>query len=117
MSSFNPELQQRLDALRERGLHRELRRIDSPQGTHIKFEGRRLLNFSSNDYLGRANDPALKTAAIRAIEQYGAGAGASRLVCGTLQPYQELEEALAGVKSTEAALSVSAGYAAASGPT
>jgi len=74
-----------------------------------------MLNFSSNDYLGLANHPALKLAATQAIERYGAGAGASRLICGSLAVYHELDEALAAFKSTEAALSFSTGYAAALG--
>ena len=80
-----------------------------------KSRGRTLLNFSSNDYLGLANEPALKEAAIKAVERYGAGAGASRLICGSLAPHHELEEALAAFKGTAAALSFSTGYAAALG--
>ena len=106
---------QRLDAIREQGLLRELRRVDSPQCPRIEIGGRTLLNFSSNDYLGLANHPALKEAAIKAVERFGAGAGASRLICGSLAPHHELEEALAAFKGTEAALSFSTGYAAALG--
>ena len=115
MNDFNRELTQRLAAIREQGLLRELRRIDSPQAPRIEIGGRTLLNFSSNDYLGLANEPALKEAAIKAVERYGAGAGASRLICGSLAPHQELDEALAAFKGTEAALSFSTGYAAAIG--
>ena len=115
MNDFDNELTQRLDALRQQGLLRELRRVDSPQAPRIEVGGRTLLNFSSNDYLGLANEPALKEAAIRAVERYGAGAGASRLICGSLAPHQELDEALAAFKGTEAALSFSTGYAAAVG--
>jgi 7-keto-8-aminopelargonate synthetase-like enzyme len=77
--------------------------------------GKTLLNFSSNDYLGLANEPSLKTAAAQAIERYGAGAGASRLVCGSLAPYHELDETIANFKGTAAALGFSTGYAAALG--
>ncbi len=115
MNNFDQELAERLEALREQGLHRELRRVESPPGTRIKIGDRTLLNFSSNDYLGLANDPVLKTAAIQAVEKYGAGSGASRLVCGSLAPHHELEEALADFKDAEAALSFSTGYAAAIG--
>src|SRR5580765_6410125 len=115
MKPFDRELTRRLDALREQGIYRELRRVDSPQSTRIQFDGTTLLNFSSNDYLGLANHPELKSAAATAIERYGAGAGASRLVCGSLQPHQELDEAIAAFKVTEAALSFSSGYAAAMG--
>ena len=115
MHSFDEELVRRLDALRAQGLHRELRRVDSAQGPHIQIAGRELLNFSSNDYLGLANHPALKEAAIKAVEKFGAGAGASRLICGSLAPFHELEETLAAFKDTEAALTFSTGYAAALG--
>ncbi|HEX4351101.1 MAG TPA: 8-amino-7-oxononanoate synthase [Verrucomicrobiae bacterium] len=115
MPLFADELNQRLAALREQGLHRELRRVDSAAGPHIEINGKTLLNFSSNDYLGLANHPALKEAAIKGIEKFGAGAGASRLVCGSLAPFHELEETLATFKKTEAALTFSTGYAAALG--
>jgi len=115
MTAFNQELEQRLAALRARGLHRELRRGDSPQSPRVAIGGKLLLNFSSNDYLGLANHPALKEAAIRAVEKFGAGSGASRLVCGSLAPHHELEEALATFKGTAGALSFSTGYAAALG--
>jgi len=114
-TEFDIELKQRLDALREQNLFRELRRVDTPQSPHIKINGQALLNFSSNDYLGLANDPLLKEAAIEAVKKYGAGSGASRLICGSLAPHHELEEALAGFKKTEAALAFSTGYTAAVG--
>lgn len=98
-----------------RHLRRDLRRIDSPQGTRIERDGRSLLNFSSNDYLGLANDPRLKSALIAAVERHGAGSGASRLICGTLGPHAELEETLSSLKGTEAALTFSSGFAAATG--
>jgi 8-amino-7-oxononanoate synthase len=115
MSDFERELTQRLAAIRQQGLLRELRRIDSPQTPRLEMGGSTLLNFSSNDYLGLANEPALKEAAVKAVERYGAGAGASRLICGSLTPHQELDETLAAFKGTEAALSFSTGYAAAIG--
>jgi 8-amino-7-oxononanoate synthase len=113
--SFDSELRQRLDIIREQGLLRELRRVDSAQGPRIRIGGRELINFSSNDYLGLANHPALKEAATKAIADFGAGSGASRLICGSLAPFHELEEALAAFKGTEAALTFSTGYAAALG--
>jgi 8-amino-7-oxononanoate synthase len=115
VSPFDQELQVRLEAIREQGLLRELRRVDSPQGPRIRIGGQELINFSSNDYLGLANHPALKEAAIKAVEKFGAGAGASRLICGSLAPFHELEENLAAFKGTEAALTFSTGYAAAVG--
>jgi 8-amino-7-oxononanoate synthase len=115
VSEFDHELQNRLATIREQGLYRELRRVDSPQGPRIEIGGRTLLNFSSNDYLALANHPALKEAAINAVEKFGAGSGASRLICGSLAPHHELEEALAAFKGVEAALSFSSGYATAVG--
>jgi 8-amino-7-oxononanoate synthase len=115
MNPFDDELNQRLAILRERNLFRELRRVDSAQGPRIKIGGKTFLNFSSNDYLGLANHPALKEAAIKAVKKFGAGAGASRLICGSLAPFHELEAALADFKKAEAALTFSTGYAAAVG--
>src|SRR5665213_1380929 len=115
VNDFNVELEHRLNLLREQNLLRELRRVDSPQSPHIKIGGKTFLNFSSNDYLGLANDPILKDAALRAIKQFGSGSGASRLLCGSLAPFHELEEALAQFKKTQAALTFSSGYATALG--
>jgi len=115
MKTFDEDLAARLIDLREEGLYRELRQVDSPQSRHIQINGQTLLNFSSNDYLGLANDPALKAAATAAVEKYGAGSGASRLICGSLAPHHDLEEALAAFKGTPAALTFSSGYATALG--
>jgi 8-amino-7-oxononanoate synthase len=115
VNDFNAALNERLAAIRKQGLYRELRRVDSPQSPRIEIGGKALLNFSSNDYLGLANEPVIKEAAIQAVEKFGAGAGASRLICGSLAPHHELEEALATFKGTEAALTFSTGYAAAIG--
>lgn len=115
VSHFDDVLTHDLAAIRKAGLRRELRRVDSPQGARVTLDGRELLNFSSNDYLGLANHRALKEAAIKAVEKFGAGAGASRLICGSLAPFHELEEVLAAFKKTEAALTFSTGYAAALG--
>src|SRR5690242_4331188 len=98
MNEFNSELCERLAALHAQGLRRELRQVDSPQMPRMLLGSKPLLNFSSNDYLGLANHPELKEAAIRAVERYGAGSGASRLICGSLKPHQDLEEALAAFK-------------------
>jgi 8-amino-7-oxononanoate synthase len=115
VSAFEEELERRLAGIREAGLWRELRRIDSPQGARVRFAGRELVNLSSNDYLGLAAHPALIEAAAQALRDFGAGAGASRLICGSLAPHHRLEESLAAFKGTEAALSFSSGYAAAVG--
>src|SRR5260221_11529669 len=104
-----------LAELRSHAMLRQLREVDSPQQPSLEFAGRKLVNFSSNDYLGLATEPALRTAAKQAIDEYGVGAGASRLICGTLSPHMRLEERLGEFKRTEAALAFSSGYAAAVG--
>ncbi|MDB6172201.1 MAG: 8-amino-7-ketopelargonate synthase [Chthoniobacteraceae bacterium] len=109
--SIDSELQE----LRARSLLRTLRQLETPQQPDTALAGRKLLNFSSNDYLGLASEPALREAAKAAIDQYGVGSGASRLVCGTLTPHVLLEERLAEFKGTEAAIAFSSGYAAAVG--
>jgi 8-amino-7-oxononanoate synthase len=106
---------EQLKALRAASLDRHLREISSSQGPQIEIAGRRLINFSSNDYLGLANDTRLREVAIAAINEFGVGAGASRLISGTQSPHVRLELALAKWKGTEAALSFSSGYAAALG--
>lgn len=115
MSAFDETLSQSLATLRDQNLLRELRRVDSPQSSRIKIAGRELLNFSSNDYLGLAHHPALIEAAAKAAHDFGAGAGASRLICGSLAPFHELEETLAAFKNAQAGLTFSTGYAAAVG--
>ncbi len=107
--------QDQLQALRARSLERKLREIGTAQGPEIEIAGRRLINFSSNDYLGLANDFRLRAAAIAAISEFGVGAGASRLISGTQSPHLRLERGLAKWKGTEAALCFSSGYAAALG--
>jgi 8-amino-7-oxononanoate synthase len=104
-----------LEDLRERSLFRRLREIESSIGPDMEFAGRKLVNFASNDYLGLASEPALREAAKAAIDQYGVGTGASRLVSGTLSAHLRLEERLALFKQTEAALVFSSGYSAAVG--
>ena len=106
---------QELAELRSRSLLRKLRTLESAQQPAMEFAGKKMVNFSSNDYLGLATEPALRDAAKSAIDEYGVGSGASRLVCGTLTPHVLLEERLATFKRTEAALTFSSGYAAALG--
>jgi 8-amino-7-oxononanoate synthase len=106
---------EQLQALRARSLDRHLREIESGQGPTIDLGGKRLINFSSNDYLGLANDRRLRDAAIATINRFGVGAGASRLISGTQSPHLRLESALAKWKGVPAALCFSSGYAAALG--
>ena len=101
-----------LQDLDQRHLRRHLRLIDSEPGTTVKIEGRSVILMASNNYLGLATHPALKQAAIEATERYGVGAGASRLISGTLPPHAELEAELARFKGMEASLLFGSGYLA-----
>lgn len=105
----------RLDALRRAGLGRSLYTLDGSQGTRVTRDGRVLVNFSTNDYLGLAAHPALVEAATEESGRSGFGAGASRLVSGTMRAHDKLEEAIADFKRTQAALAFSSGFAAAAG--
>jgi 8-amino-7-oxononanoate synthase len=108
-------VESQLAEIRSRSLLRGLREIETPQRVVTSANGLPLVNFSSNDYLGLADDPLLREAAKECIDQWGVGAGASRLVCGNLGPHARLERDLAAFKGTEAALAFSSGYATALG--
>lgn len=114
-SSFTARLTQELSLINKQDLQRRLRCIEKASGTQIQIEGHELFNFSSNDYLGLSFHPALQTAAVQAAHDFGFGATASRLICGTTLEHLKLEEELAIAKQKEAALLFSTGYAAASG--
>lgn len=101
-----------LAALDGKGLRRQLEPLESPQGPRIRVGGRELVNFSSNDYLGLANDAEVRAAAREAIARHGVGAGASRLIVGDSAAHQSLERALADFEGADAALLFNSGYAA-----
>jgi 8-amino-7-oxononanoate synthase len=109
--SLADELAAELEALDRQGLRRRLRPIDGPQAAEITVDGRHALNFSSNNYLGLADHPALSAAARACTEQLGTGAGASRLIAGSLAPHRELEGALADLLG-QPALLFNSGYQA-----
>jgi len=100
-----------LRKLQAEGLLRGLQPLDSPAGPRVSRGGRAMWNFASNDYLGLARHPEIEAAFIEGVRRFGAGAAASRLVCGTLPPHRLLEEALAEAKQTAAALVFSSGFA------
>ncbi len=104
--------EQRLRQLERHHLLRTLRAIESASDAEVTIGGRAVILMASNNYLGLATHPALKRAAIQATERFGVGAGAARLVSGTLPPHEELETALAKFKGTEAALTFGSGYLA-----
>jgi 8-amino-7-oxononanoate synthase len=100
-----------LQQLRAAGLLRRRRRLASGQGAEVRYRLADHVNFSSNDYLAYAGDERLARAAIRAVQRYGTGAGASALVSGYLPPLQALERDLAAWEDTEEALVFSSGFA------
>ena len=101
-----------LQSVKDAGLYRQLRRVDGDQGPTLTLDGREVINFSSNNYLGIANHPALAAAAKAAIDRYGCGSGASRLISGNMTLHEQLEARLAQFKSTEAALVFNSGFQA-----
>lgn len=101
-----------LEELNQKSLLRTLRRINSAQGPRVKIDGREIILLSSNNYLGLANHPRVKEAAIRVIEKYGFGSGASRLISGNMTLHEELEERISDFKGTEDAILFNSGYTA-----
>jgi len=104
-----------LRAIKAASLYRTLRRVENDQGPILRLDGREVVNFSSNNYLGLANHPALAEAAKNAIDRYGVGAAASRLISGNMALHEELENRLAEFKATEAALVFNSGFQANTG--
>lgn len=98
--------------LRDDGLFNAIRTIDGPQGAWLTVDGRRVLNFCSNNYLGLADDPRLVAAAKAALDTYGIGPGAVRTIAGTMTIHRKLEEDLARFKGVEAAISFQSGFTA-----
>jgi glycine C-acetyltransferase len=104
-----------LDSLREQGLYRRLRVLESEQAARATVDGRAIVNLSSNNYLGLTTHPRLKERAIEAIERYGVGSGSVRTIAGTLDIHMELEHRLAAFKQTEAAVVFQSGFTANAG--
>jgi 8-amino-7-oxononanoate synthase len=109
------DVAERLEELRDRGLYRRLRLIEGPQGPQILLGGKPTLLLCSNNYLGLAEHPQVREAAAEAALRWGAGAGASRLISGNMEPHRRLESRLAEFKGYEAALLFGSGYLANSG--
>jgi 2-amino-3-ketobutyrate coenzyme A ligase (EC 2.3.1.29) len=103
-------IREELQALQEQGLYIHIRTIQSAQGPWLIVDGRRVLNFCSNNYLGLANHPRMREAARQAIEKYGVGPAAVRTIAGTLDLHLILEEKLARFKGVEAAISFQSGF-------
>ena len=101
-----------LDALKHQGLYRSRRVVDGPQGVTVQVDGKTVVNFCSNDYLGLANHPQVTAAFQRAASRYGMGSGSAHLICGHSSAHHALEEELAAFAGRERALLFSTGYMA-----
>jgi len=108
-------LQEQLDQRRREGLVSPIRVLTGPQEHRATFDGRSVVNLSSNNYLGLANHPRLRAAAIAAVERYGAGTGSVRTIAGTMELHEELERRIAAFKQTEAAVVFQSGFTANAG--
>lgn len=103
-------LDENIQDLKSRGLYNEIDVVEGANGPVIQIDGKRLINLSSNNYLGLATDETLKETAKEAVDAYGVGAGAVRTINGTLKLHEELEERIAEFKGTEAAISYQSGF-------
>ncbi|MFM2431776.1 MAG: hypothetical protein RLZZ511_2989 [Cyanobacteriota bacterium] len=112
MTSPYDWIKRSLHTIHQAGWYRSPRTVTGMTGTAIKVNGKSLLNFASNDYLGLASDSRLISAAIAATQQYGTGATGARLITGNRDLHQQLEQAIADLKQTEDAIVFSSGYAA-----
>ena len=101
-----------LASLKQQGLYNTIRTIGSPQGAWLVVDGKRVLNFCSNNYLGLANHPRIVLAAKAATEKYGVGPAAVRSIAGTMELHVELERRLAAFKGAEACITFQSGFAA-----
>lgn len=115
--TYNPlaYLDAELDDLKERGLYRPLRVLEGRQEAETTFDGKYVVNLSSNNYLGLTTHPRLIAAAHAAIDQYGAGSGSVRTIAGTMSQHMELEAKIAKFKHTEGALVFQSGFTANAG--
>jgi glycine C-acetyltransferase len=105
-------IRQEVETLQNAGLYNRIRTIGSPQGAWLDVDGKRVLNFCSNNYLGLANHPALVAAAKQAVDELGVGPGAVRSIAGTMTLHVELEKRLAKFKGVEAAITFQSGFTA-----
>ena len=105
-------LQDEIENLKAAGLYNNIRTIDSPMDAWVTIDGRRLLNFCANNYLGLANHPRIRQAAQKGIETYGVGPGAVRSIAGTTSLHVQLEQELAAFKNAEACVTFQSGFTA-----
>jgi glycine C-acetyltransferase len=110
MSAKLQWIQDEIKNLQDSGLYNRIRTLSSPQGAWLVVDGKRALNFCSNNYLGLANHPRLVKAAQAAVEKYGVGPGAVRTIAGTMELHLDLERRLADFKGVEAAIAFQSGF-------
>lgn len=112
MSTRLDWIQEEINGLKEAGLYNHIRTMSSPQGAWLVVDGKKALNFCSNNYLGLANNPRMRKAAQDAIDKYGVGPGAVRTIAGTIDLHKELERRIAAFKGVEAAITFQSGFCA-----
>ena len=105
-------IQKEIRKLKDSGLFNQIRTLSSPQGAWLEVDGREVLNFCSNNYLGLANDARMVKAAQEALQTYGVGPGAVRTIAGTMDLHVKLEERVAAFKQAEAAITFQSGFCA-----
>ncbi|MGV8049427.1 MAG: glycine C-acetyltransferase [Anaerolineaceae bacterium] len=105
-------IDEELDTLKTTGFYNTIRTLDSPQGAWLVVDGKKVLNFCSNNYLGLANHPRLVVAATEAMQRYGVGPGAVRTIAGTMSLHLELEQRIAAFKKVDAAITLQSGFSA-----
>ena len=105
-------IQQEIKSLKETGFYNTIRVLSSPQGAWLQVDGRKVLNFCSNNYLGLANHPKMVAAAKAAVEKYGVGPAAVRTIAGTMDLHLELEKRVSVFKQSEAAITFQSGFSA-----
>ena len=105
-------IQKELKNLKNNGLYNNIRTLESAQGAWLTVDGKKVLNFCSNNYLGLANDARLVAAARKALDEYGIGPGAVRTIAGTMEIHRELERRVAAFKHSEAAITFQSGFCA-----
>ena len=112
MSNKLQWIQDEIQKLKDDGLYNRIRTLSSPQGAWLVVDGKRVLNFCSNNYLGMANHPRIVQAAQEAVKKYGVGPAAVRSIAGTMDLHLELERRLAAFKGVEAAITFQSGFTA-----
>lgn len=112
MSNKTAWIEEEIAGLKEAGLYNYIRTIESPMDAWVTIDGRHLLNFCANNYLGLANHPRIREAAKKAIDGYGVGPGAVRTIAGTMSLHIQLEQRLAAFKKAEACITFQSGFSA-----